>query len=61
MAGRRSRLRPYDAAMHRIALVPDDAPALGVRTLLDLAPKDRAALRAGSVTLAPGQRVPAEG
>ncbi len=47
--------------MHRIPLVPDDAPALGVRTLLDLAPKDSAALRAGSVTLAPGQRVPAEG
>ncbi len=47
--------------MRRIPLVPDGAPALGVRTLLDLAPKDGAALRAGSVTLAPGQRVPAEG
>ncbi len=47
--------------MHRIPLVPDGAPALGVRTLLDLAPTERAALRAGSVTLAPGQRVPAEG
>ncbi len=47
--------------MHRVPLVPDGAPALGVRTLLDLAPKDTAALRAGSVTLAPGQRVPVEG
>lgn len=47
--------------MHRVPLVPEGAPALGVRTLLDLAPQDRAALRAGSVTLAPGQRVPAEG
>lgn len=47
--------------MHRVPLVPDGAPALGVRTLLDLAARDGAALRAGSVTLAPGQRVPAEG
>jgi quercetin dioxygenase-like cupin family protein len=47
--------------MHRVSLVPADAPALGVRTLLDLASRDGAALRAGSVTLAPGQRVPADG
>lgn len=47
--------------MLRVPLVPADAPALGVRSLLDLAARDGAALRAGSVTLAPGQRVPAEG
>ncbi len=33
----------------------------GVRTLLDLAAREGAALRAGSVRLAPGQRVPVEG
>lgn len=49
------------AAMRRLPLFPpssDDAP---VRTLLDLAPRGGAALRAGSVRLAPGQRVPGEG
>jgi quercetin dioxygenase-like cupin family protein len=32
-----------------------------VRVLLDLLPRDAAALRAGTVRLSPGQRVPAEG
>jgi quercetin dioxygenase-like cupin family protein len=32
-----------------------------VQTLLDLPPRPGSALRAGSVRLAPGQRVPAEG
>lgn len=48
--------------MERFPLLPtahDDDQA--VRTLLDLAPRDGAALRAGSVRLAPGQRVPEEG
>jgi quercetin dioxygenase-like cupin family protein len=36
----------------------EDAP---VRVLLDLLPRDGAALRAGTVRLSPGQRVPGEG
>lgn len=47
------------AAMRRLPLFPaDDEPVL---TLLDLPARDGAALRAGSVRLAPGQRVPSEG
>jgi quercetin dioxygenase-like cupin family protein len=47
--------------MRQLPLLPAadlDAP---VQVLLDLAARDRAALRAGSVRLAPGQRVPDEG
>jgi quercetin dioxygenase-like cupin family protein len=39
----------------------DDPTGLGVRTLLDLGERSGPAFRAGSVRLAPGQRVPAEG
>lgn len=49
-------------AMRRLPLFP--APTAGdepVRTLLDLPARPRAALRAGSVRLTPGQRVPSEG
>ncbi|MEX2500804.1 MAG: cupin domain-containing protein [Trueperaceae bacterium] len=47
--------------MDRWPLLEGDEADTGVRTLLELAPRGGAALRAGSVRLAPGQRVPGEG
>ena len=49
------------AVMRRLPLFPAPADDAAVRTLLDLPARDGAALRAGSVQLAPGQRVPGEG
>ena len=49
------------SGMRRLPFLDDDPAEGPVRTLFDLAPRDAAALRAGSVRLAPGQRVPAEG
>ena len=47
--------------MRRTRLFSADGDATPVRTLLNVPAADRAALRAGSVRLAPGQRVPSEG
>jgi quercetin dioxygenase-like cupin family protein len=46
--------------MHLFPLF-DDPDDVGVRTLLDLGDRTGTAFRAGSVRLAAGQRVPAEG
>lgn len=46
--------------MRKLPLFPE-ASADPVQTLLELAERPRAALRAGSVRLAPNQRVPLEG
>ena len=45
----------------RLLTLFNDAADLGVTTLLDLDRGSGSAFRAGSVRLAPGQRVPAEG
>ena len=45
--------------MHRVRLQQPSADA--VASLLDLPPRQTAALRVGSVQLEPGQRVPGEG
>lgn len=52
---------PLHDAATELAPSSNATEASPVRTLLDLAPRDGAALRAGHVRLAPGQRVPAEG
>lgn len=56
-------LRSPSAYASGMRLFPlfSDAGSVGVQTLLDLAPTRGAALRVGSVRLAPGQRVPGEG
>lgn len=46
--------------MKRLPLFPEGSEE-PVQTLLDLAPRSRAALRAGSVRLSPDQRVPQDG
>ena len=46
--------------MRRLPLFPESSEE-PVQTLLELAPREAAALRAGSVRLAPHQRVPIEG